>query len=70
MTTVTVNIPAHAMAFGIEGFRITGDYHFGSGIAHSSWVGAGVMTTEDPSRLLMALMPATEAASFTVKMPL
>lgn len=39
------------------GFRITGDYHFGSGINHSSWIGAGVMTTEDPSRLLMALIP-------------
>ncbi len=42
------------------GFRITGDYRFGSGINHSQWIGGGVLTTEDPSRLLMVLMPRTE----------
>ena len=43
-----------------DGFRITGDYNFGSGINHSDWIGAGVLTTEDESRLLMALMPKSE----------
>jgi alkylation response protein AidB-like acyl-CoA dehydrogenase len=40
-----------------DGFRITGEYHFGSGVNHSSWIGAGVLTVEDESRLLMALVP-------------
>jgi alkylation response protein AidB-like acyl-CoA dehydrogenase len=40
-----------------EGFRITGDYNFGSGVNHSDWIGAGVLTTEDDRRLLMALLP-------------
>jgi alkylation response protein AidB-like acyl-CoA dehydrogenase len=43
-----------------DGFRITGDYNFGSGINHSDWIGAGVLTTEDDSRLLMALLPRAE----------
>jgi indole-3-acetate monooxygenase len=42
------------------GYRLTGDYQFGSGIAHSTWVGAGTITEEpegvDP-RFLFALMP-------------
>ncbi len=42
------------------GYRITGDYHFGSGINHSTWVGAGTISEEpegtDP-RMLFALMP-------------
>ena len=42
------------------GYRVTGDYQFGSGIAHSSWVGAGAITEEaeagDP-RFLFVLMP-------------
>jgi alkylation response protein AidB-like acyl-CoA dehydrogenase len=43
------------------GFRISGDYNFGSGVNHSSWIGAGVLTTEDESRLLMALVPRSAA---------
>ncbi len=42
------------------GYRVTGDYSFGSGIAHSSWVGAGTLTEEaegTDSRFLFALMP-------------
>jgi len=42
------------------GYRISGDYNFGSGVNHSDWVGAGVLTTDDPSRLLMALLPRAE----------
>jgi alkylation response protein AidB-like acyl-CoA dehydrogenase len=42
------------------GYRATGDYQFGSGINHSTWVGAGTITEEpdgaDP-RFLFALMP-------------
>ncbi len=45
-----------------DGYRITGDYHFGSGVRHSAWVGAGVVT-EAPegsdAQLLFALMPAS-----------
>jgi alkylation response protein AidB-like acyl-CoA dehydrogenase len=43
-----------------DGFRITGDYRFGSGTNHSDWIGAGVLTNEENSRLLMALMPRSE----------
>ena len=42
------------------GYRITGDYQFGSGINHSTWVGAGTLTEEPDgadSRFLFALMP-------------
>jgi len=45
------------------GFRVTGDYQFGSGIAHSTWVGAGTLTEEADgadSRFLFALMPVEE----------
>jgi alkylation response protein AidB-like acyl-CoA dehydrogenase len=45
------------------GYRITGDYQFGSGIAHSSWVGAGTFTDEPDgadARFLFALMPVEE----------
>jgi alkylation response protein AidB-like acyl-CoA dehydrogenase len=46
-----------------DGYRITGDFHFGSGVRHSSWVGAGVVTAPtdgtDP-QLLFALMPAAD----------
>jgi alkylation response protein AidB-like acyl-CoA dehydrogenase len=45
------------------GYRISGDYNFGSGINHSDWIGAGVLTAEEDSRLLMALMPR-DAVSF------
>jgi alkylation response protein AidB-like acyl-CoA dehydrogenase len=44
-----------------EGFRVTGNYNFGSGVNHSDWIGAGVLTTEEESRLLMALVPRSEA---------
>jgi alkylation response protein AidB-like acyl-CoA dehydrogenase len=44
-----------------DGFRISGDYHFGSGVNHSQWIGAGVLTTEEESRLLMALLPRSAA---------
>ena len=39
---------------------LTGDYQFGSGINHSTWVGAGTLTEEPDgadSRFLFALMP-------------
>ncbi|HYF47206.1 MAG TPA: acyl-CoA dehydrogenase family protein, partial [Acidimicrobiales bacterium] len=42
------------------GFEVTGDYQFGSGINHSTWVGAGTLTEEPDgtdSRFLFALMP-------------
>ena len=46
-----------------EGYRVTGHYHFGSGVRHSAWIGAGVVTEPtdgtDP-QLLFALMPAAE----------
>ena len=46
-----------------DGYRITGDFHFGSGVRHSSWVGAGVVTApsdgSDPE-LRFALMPAAD----------
>lgn len=45
------------------GYRVTGDYQFGSGINHSTWVGAGTLTEEaegaDP-RFLFSLMPIEE----------
>ena len=46
-----------------DGYRITGNYNFGSGVRHSAWIGAGVVTEPadgtDP-QLLFALMPAAE----------
>jgi indole-3-acetate monooxygenase len=45
------------------GYRISGDYQFGSGIAHSSWVGAGAFTEEPDgadARFLFTLMPIAE----------
>lgn len=46
-----------------DGYRITGDYHFGSGVRHSAWVGAGVVTEPadgTTAQLLFALMPAED----------
>ena len=46
-----------------DGYRIAGDYHFGSGVRHSAWVGAGVMTAPvdgSDAQMLFALMPASE----------
>ncbi len=43
------------------GYRLTGAYSFGSGIAHADWVGAGVMTQPDDGAdpaYLFAIMPA------------
>ena len=43
---------------------IDGDFQFGSGIAHASWAGAGVLTAADdgePSEYLFACFPASEA---------
>ncbi len=46
-----------------DGYRITGNFQFGSGVRHSSWVGAGVVTAptdgSDP-KLLFALMPIAD----------
>lgn len=55
----------HGVAVPVDGgYRLTGDYQFGSGINHADWVGAGVMTQpedgSDPAYLL-AIMPASEA---------
>jgi alkylation response protein AidB-like acyl-CoA dehydrogenase len=46
-----------------DGYRITGDYHFGSGVRHSAWIGAGVVTAPGDgtdAQLLFALMPASD----------
>ena len=43
---------------------LTGDYQFGSGIAHASWAGAGVLTTPDDGTdpaYLFACFPAEQA---------
>jgi alkylation response protein AidB-like acyl-CoA dehydrogenase len=45
------------------GYRVTGDYQFGSGVRHSSWVGAGTLTQPDDGsdpQILFALMPADQ----------
>jgi alkylation response protein AidB-like acyl-CoA dehydrogenase len=45
------------------GYRVSGDYHFGSGVRHSDWVGAGtIMQPEDggDAQILFALMPASD----------
>ena len=46
-----------------DGYRITGNYNFGSGVRHSAWIGAGVVTAPpdgSDAQLLFALMPAAE----------
>jgi alkylation response protein AidB-like acyl-CoA dehydrogenase len=46
------------------GWRVSGNYQFGSGIVHARWVGAGVLTQHedgtDPD-FLLALFPADQA---------
>ena len=45
------------------GYRITGDYQFGSGVRHSSWIGAGTLFQPDgggDAQILFALLPADE----------
>lgn len=45
------------------GYRISGQYHFGSGISHSTWAGAGTMTQPDDGsdpEMRFALMPVDE----------
>jgi alkylation response protein AidB-like acyl-CoA dehydrogenase len=49
-----------------EGWRITGNYQFGSGIVRADWIGAGVVTETDGSAgsnpdFLLALFPAAHA---------
>jgi alkylation response protein AidB-like acyl-CoA dehydrogenase len=47
-----------------DGWRVTGNYQFGSGIVHAQWVGAGVLTQPndggDPD-FLLTLFPAAGA---------
>jgi alkylation response protein AidB-like acyl-CoA dehydrogenase len=46
-----------------DGYRVSGEYHFGSGVRHSAWVGAGTMTAPtdgSDAQMLFALMPATD----------
>lgn len=43
-----------------DGYVVTGDYQFGSGVNHSSWVGAGTLTVApegEDTTILFALMP-------------
>jgi alkylation response protein AidB-like acyl-CoA dehydrogenase len=44
-----------------DGWVISGDYQFGSGIDSAEWVGAGAFTDEDPPDILFAIFPAEEA---------
>jgi alkylation response protein AidB-like acyl-CoA dehydrogenase len=48
----------------VDGWRVTGDYQFGSGIVHARWVGAGVLTQPTnggDADFLLALFPAERA---------
>ena len=40
---------------------VDGDYQFGSGIAHASWVGAGVLAGPDAAEYLFTCFPADQA---------
>ncbi len=42
------------------GFRLTGNYQFGSGLHYAEWVGAGFLTDEDPARYLFGVVPKPE----------
>lgn len=44
-----------------DGWLISGDYQFGSGIDVAEWVGAGTLTDEDPPDMLFAVFPAEQA---------
>ena len=40
---------------------VNGDYQFGSGLAHASWVGAGVLAGPDAAEYLFTCFPAEQA---------
>jgi hypothetical protein len=43
------------------GYRISGRYAFGSGIAHARWIGAGLIHPADPEQILFCALPADQA---------
>ena len=43
-----------------EGYKVTGEYQFGSGIAEADWVGAGTLAGEDGGEIRFVLMPASD----------
>ena len=47
-----------------DGFRLTGQYSFGSGIAHADWVGGGAFTAPpegEPAEFRLMVVPRSEA---------
>jgi len=43
------------------GYRISGQYQFGSGIAHAQWVGAGLWTEGDSPEFRLSIAPKDQA---------